>query len=821
MTADIPTRAEDIEREKRERAWRLHAVEIPILRCIGSAFLSLGVFINNRYLLGDRSLTAWATVTLILAVYCAISWGTLALLYGRAKFDLSLLFIVLDIPIWTIVLYYSGAERSWLFFILFMHVADQTQTSFARCFGFVSFSTLCYAAMLAWVVLVDQRPLSASAAVVKLTFIFIGGLYIALSSRAAERRRGALTNAVRMSRDLIRRMESQSAEVLEARRRAEEASAAKSEFLANMSHEMRTPLHGILGMLQLLIDSETLPERVRQLDMARRSAEALLASIGEILDFSKIEARKLDLEPVYFSMRELVTDTTKPLGVTAAEKNVAVAVSVSAEVPDRVWGDPLRLRQVLVNLIGNAIKFTDRGEVVVAVSCAALSPDHATVLMEVRDTGIGIDPAKRDVIFDPFAQADATHARRYGGTGLGLAIVARMVQAMGGSISVESEEGKGSTFRFTVTLSCEPVASMHVAPWEGALRGMRALVIEPHATSRAIICDILRAHGIEPVAYATLADLPADHPPIQTYGCIIADAPILAAVVPVVRIRSPRATSPEVGVTVTRPVGERELIDAVGVALGVAERGVTFTLERRSDADRPLHVLIVDDHPVNLEFAVEALQRLGHRVSPASSGADALALLARQTFDVVLLDVQMPGIDGLEVARRFRASESGPRTPVIALTAHTTPETRERCIEAGFDGVLTKPVSQTALAEVLRGSPQPPPLEWAGDEIMTAVGGNMTLLARVRDAFAEQTPRLLDGIRAAIARRDAAGIYQNAHTLKGAVSNFAVADAVSTALEVERAGTEAAFDRAAELLPLLEAKLRDLEERIDAALQVS
>jgi signal transduction histidine kinase/CheY-like chemotaxis protein len=801
---------------KEERARQLNAVEIPILRCIGSAFISLGVYLNNRLLLDNSSLVPWLTVTIILAVYCTVSWVVLSTWFGHAPFDLALVFLALDVVVWTAAIYFSGAEQSWMFYILFMRVADQTQTSFARSFGFAGFSTFCYAAMLAWVVLIDHRPLLTSAAAVKLVFIFFGGLYIALSARGAERRRANLSSAVRMARGLVRKLEMQSFELRDARKRAEEGSEAKSEFLANMSHEMRTPLHGILGMLQLLIDSETLPERVRQLDMARRSAESLLATIGDILDFSKIEARKLDLEPIYFSMRELVTDTIKPLGITAAERNLALAFSVAPEVPDRVWGDPLRLRQVIINLVGNALKFTNSGEVVVRVSCSGVRESRATVDFEVRDTGIGIDPKKLDIIFTPFAQADASHTRRYGGTGLGLAIVSRIIDAMGGTIGVDSTPGKGSTFRFAVDFPCELVAAVALPDWESQLIGKRMLIIEPEATSREILAATLRAHGMESDAFAALAEV-GTTPLYQIYSCIVADAPIVGAIIPLVRIASPASSTTEVGVTVNRPVGERELLDAIGVAMGLTERGVSFTLERRVDGEGMLRVLVVDDQPVNQEFAVEALRRLGHRPTPASNGEDALRLLRQQKFDLVLLDIQMPGIDGLEVARRFRATERAPRTPIVALTAHTTREMRDRCLAAGFDSVLAKPVSQPSLAAVLRGTAEEgtPPTD---DDVLAAVGGNMKLLARVRAAFAEQTPRLLQGIRDAIGTRDATSIAQKAHTLKGAVSNFGAADAVHAAGEIERAGREEAIDRAAELLPLLEAKLRDLEAKLEAAL---
>ena len=806
-------RVEDSEEQKRFRARRLAVSEIPILRIVGSILLSAGVFVNNRYLLHELSLRPWIEMTIILAVYCALSWIVLRLFYTRAGFDLSLFFLVADLPVWTVAIYHAGAERSWLNYILFMRVADQTQTTFRRCVGFVIAGTACYASMLAWVILVDGRPIAGTYMMAKLLFISLGGFYMALSARTSERRRASLANSIRISRDLIDRLESQSLQLREAREQAEDASEAKSEFLANMSHEMRTPLHGILGMLQLAIDSETSPDRIRQLQMARRSAEALLSTIGDILDFSKIEARKLDLEPVYFSLREVVSDTVKSLAVTAAEKQLPLALSIGREVPERVWGDPLRLRQVLVNLIGNAIKFTRSGEIVVAV-CLRPGQPAPSVVFEVRDTGMGIDPAKREEIFQPFSHADPSHGRHFGGTGLGLAIVARLAEAMGGTIELESEQGKGSTFRLVTVLPSDPLGAAPAPAWERLLAGMRVLIIEPQATSRVILGDILASRAVEVHTFATLEE--SRTIPLRRFACMVADAPIIGAMIPVVRIVSPLDREHEAGVTLTRPVAERELIDAIGIATGIAEPGIVFTLRRHPSTDKSLSVLVVDDHPVNLEFALEALRRMGHAATPASSGEEALEVLARRRFDLVLMDVQMPGIDGLEATRRIRASEKEEHLLIVAITAHTTREIRDACLEAGCDAVLAKPLSQSALAEVLRGSDGQADVR--DTSIVDAVGGNLQLLKRVRDAFADQTPRLLRAMREAIGREDGTALYQNAHTLKGSISHFPVPDAINAVVEVERAGKSDAFERASELSPLLEARLRELERQIDAAL---
>jgi len=620
----------------------------------------------------------------------------------------------------------------------------------------------------------------------------------------------------RASRERIEQMESDAAALRTQLERAESASAAKSEFLAKVSHEMRTPLHSILGMLQLSADTEPLVERREQLHMARRSAESLLATIEDVLDFTRIEAHKLDLEPVYFSLRELVTDTMKTLGVTAAQKGLSIAFGIAAGTPDRLWGDPLRLRQIVINLVGNAIKFTASGEVVLRAWAEEGFGSDVLVHFEVRDTGIGIDSHKRDAIFDPFGQADSAFSR-YGSSGLGLSIVARLVETMGGKIEVESEPGKGSKFHAAVKLAYDSIAGVVVPEWQSAIEGVRAMVVEPHPATREIIGEILEANGMSAELYGSVAD--ALQPSIrEAFSCVIIDSVTMSSTpwispVPVVQIVSPIATMATPSVTVTRPVGERELLDAVAVALGVLDRRVSFTLERRVDNDRPQTVLVADDHPVNLEFAAEALRRLGHTVATAASGTEALRLLQARSFDIALIDVQMPEMDGFELVTRLRAR--GLHMRVIGLTGYTSPEDKERCIAAGMDGVLTKPLTQNRLAAVLRGETVEP----ESDAIMEAVGGNVKLLARVRDAFTSQSPRLMASMREAIAEENSDALFRTAHTLKGAISNFGMDDALEAAIQIERAGREGDFHRAAALLPQLETAVRKLEERMSAALK--
>ncbi len=785
-----------------ERARRLAVLELPVVRLVGSILLSIGVLLHNRYLLHETSLTPWVDLSSALAAYCALTWLILVAGYRRyPPIDFTVAALAGDMILWTCAIYWTGGEQSWLFFIILMRVGDQTQTSVRRCLAFALFGTLCYVAMLGWIVGIDGRPIVISVALVKTAFLLISGLYLSLAARTAENRRARLTDAIRTSRELIARLEEQSIDLRETSIRAEEASAAKSEFVANISHEMRTPLHGILGMLQLAMERAASSEVQRQLDLARRSAESLLNTIDDILDFSKIEARKIELEPVYFDLREAVTDVCKSVGVTAMMKGVDFTFAVEPGVPDRVWGDPLRIRQVLINLVGNAIKFTPSGEIVVRVGRAGAAPEgderSATLTLAVTDTGIGIDPLKRELIFDPFAQADSTHSRRFGGTGLGLSIVARLVDAMGGWINVESEPGRGSAFTVTLPLEYDSVGIPRPA-WESGLAGMRVVVVEPRATSRAVIEEILRSHGVVPESYATVAA--ATHPPLrEAYSCTASGWKPL---VPVVLVVTRLAAVEEGAVIVTRPVGERELVDSIGVATGLTDRAVTFTLEPASGALKAMRVLVVDDHPVNQEFAAAVVRQAGHEVQMASSGEEALALFQELDFDAVLMDVQMPGIDGLEVTRRFRASHPGAHTRIIGLTAHSSRQDRDRCLDAGMDEVLVKPVSRGRLADALR------------EPIMPGVSG--VLLARVRDAFQKQTPKLIASMRIALERGDTDALARGAHTMKGALSNFGPGDALDAARCIEDSALAGDLMHAADNLTILELAVKEVEERLGA-----
>ncbi len=684
--------------------------------------------------------------------------------------------------------------------------------------GFAIAGSICLANVL-FLQFVADNGTSSSALILKVALLVAVATTFGVSLWRAETRRRHLASLVRMAQESARKREAEVVAMRDAKERTEAASAAKSELFAGIAHELRTPLQGIIGVLRVAADSDASEKRTQLLEMARRSAQSLLATIGDVLDFTRLEAGQSDLEPVYFSIRLLLADTLEPLGIAAAEKSLTLAYAVAAEVPDRLWGDPGRVRQIIVNLTGNAIKFTGSGEIVVRVSCEAMSADGVTVVFEISDTGVGIDPSLRALLVNPFASSPLRRQH-----GLGLTIVSRLLGAMGGAMTIESEVGRGSTFSVLLPFSCEPIGAEPSPEWEKRLAGIRVLLIEPNSTTRGILGEILRAHGMVPEAYDSIER--ALQPSIRAaYGCLIADANMLAATpwippVPVVRIASPLVPPVGDGVFVTRPSSERVLIQAIGATLGIAEPAIAYTLERRREILRPLRVLVVDDNTVNQELIADAARRLGHVVTKTAA-VEAPNLLAGREFDVVLVDVQSPQFDGLELARRFRAIERDGRTATIAVTTNATAEERDRCIAAGFDAVLQTPASQTAIGSILRDvtSPLTPmhvPPESAGS-IFDAVGGNANLLMRVRDTFATQIPRLLTAMRDAVEARDRDALIQAARTLRASISNFDVPEPLAATLQIERAAAADDFARAAALLPAIETAIRELQEKIDAA----
>jgi signal transduction histidine kinase/DNA-binding response OmpR family regulator len=541
----------------------------------------------------------------------------------------------------------------------------------------------------------------------------------------------------KLAEEIVERNDTQ-VKLQEAITAAEAASQAKSEFLANMSHEIRTPLNGVMGMTDLALDTELTKEQREYLETVKMSADSLLTVINDILDFSKIEAGKIDLDVMDFNLRDSLEATLKTLALRAHEKGLELLCEVAPEVSEAVRGDSGRLRQIVVNLVGNAIKFTSEGEVALGVRALETEGGERLLQFTVSDTGIGIPPEKQKAIFEPFTQADASTTRKYGGTGLGLTISTRFVAMMGGKIWVESECGRGTRFHFTARLGVADAQAIKVgtiAPPE-MLRGVKVLVVDDNRTNRGILEGMLKRWEMRPTSVEggeeALGQLSFAREAGDPYGLILTDMhmPKMDGFGLVERIRqSPQlvtatimmltsaghrgdaARCQELGVAayLLKPIRQSELREAIARALGAKEQeGVIplitrFSLHDEREPSEFLSVLLAEDNAVNQRLAARLLEKRGHRVVVAANGREALAALEKHTFDLVFMDVQMPEMDGLEATAAIRKKEqlSGGHLAVIALTAHAMKGDQERCLAVGMDGYLSKPIRPQELDAIL------------------------------------------------------------------------------------------------------------------------
>jgi PAS domain S-box-containing protein len=548
---------------------------------------------------------------------------------------------------------------------------------------------------------------------------------------------GRVTGLVGIGRDITHLKKVQE-EMQKAREAAEAASRAKSEFLANMSHEIRTPLNGVMGMTDLALETELTPEQREYLETVKMSSDSLLTVINDILDFSKIEAGKIDLEAADFNLRDSLESTLKTLAIRADEKGLELLCEVAPEVPEVVRGDSTRLRQIVINLVGNAIKFTNKGEIAVKVQIESKENGDCICRFTVADTGIGIPEDKRELIFAPFSQADTSTTRKYGGTGLGLTISTRLVQMMGGKIWVESEMGHGSQFHFTVHLGAADTKEIKlgtVAPPE-VLRGVRVLVVDDNRTNCRILEGMLLRWHMKPSVVngglAALEQLSAARQAGEPYQLILTDmhmpdmdgfglveqirkSPELATATIMMLTsaghRGDAARCEELGVAayLLKPVRQSELREAVARVLGARPHEgaipliTRFSLQDAREPDAYLSVLLAEDNLVNQRLAVRLLEKRGHRVVVAGTGVEALSALEKERFDLVLMDVQMPEMDGLEATAAIREKEksTGAHQAVVALTAHAMKGDREKCLAGGMDGYLTKPIRPNELDQLL------------------------------------------------------------------------------------------------------------------------
>ncbi|MCA9176109.1 MAG: response regulator [Planctomycetales bacterium] len=644
---------------------------------------------------------------------------------------------------------------------------------------------------------------------------------------------------------------------------AEEASRLRSEFLANVSHELRTPMSAIIGMTQLALEDELSDDVRDYINTANDAAHSLLTLLNDILDFSKLESGTFQIKKEPFCLRESLDETLKTLAPKAFEKGLELVCDVEPAVPEWLVGDAARLRQVLTNLIGNAIKFTDRGEVVCSVRLMKSWPSAAWLQFEVNDTGVGIPESEQERIIEPFMQVDATTTRQHGGTGLGLAICRELLDLMGGRLQIVSEPGVGSSFSFQLSFAPAktPPNAAPAVPL-GQLSEIRVLVVDDNETSRRMLTNTLANWAIgaetakdgeealqrirqaaEDNSPFVLAIVDALMPSMDGFDltqCLAESEACAPAVVLMLsssdrREFKSRELDAHTAVCLRKPVSQSDLLDAVMQALNVRiGDALTAATEDEHSLHHPvsatLNVLVAEDVPANQKIVSSMLAKRGHQVTIAQNGREAVELCKQRGFDVILMDIQMPTMDGYQATAAIRKLEAGleNRTPIIAMTAHAMPQDRERCLAAGMDGYLAKPLDVTALVEAVERSPgsrgacgasEPGAIAEAGepldmDDVRDRLAGDMELFREFVQYFDEDVAEKLEQIREAVAQRNWDRLHRAAHGMKGLVANLGAKPSVAVARELELRGAERNGAGLDELLRMLESEL----QRLDAAL---
>lgn len=828
---------------RRARRQRFHTEDVPRLRVLGFALNTVGIILHNWLVSGHIDWPAAVQHAIVLLGYAAISWAVLALAWERVRhINLGDLFFGLDLIPMAYVVYVTGADQSLMWFVFAARAADQVAISFRHALVFSHLSTSAYIALIMWVAFGEGRVVDWPIEIAKFVFLYILCLYITMSAKAVADRRRKFDTARRVAEQAVRDAADRRRDLEHALGRLEAANRTKTEFLANVSHEVRTPLNSVIGNADLLLDTPLSTEQREMLGVMRDSAESLTRIVDDILDLSKMEAQRLPLESIPVRVRDVVGQTVRMFAARAHQKGLMLTCIVNRDVPDTVLGDPHRLRQVLTNVVNNAVKFTSEGRVGVLVDLDVQNETHVTLRFSVEDTGIGVPAARRQAIFEAFTQADGSDTRRFGGTGLGLTIAAQLVSLMGGRIWVESEEGAGSTFRFVARFGIAPGHALPPA-WLPDVR--HVVIAHADAAMRRSVVELLARWPSVRVTEAaggraamTALEVAQAATPVDV---ILADAALpgldgfeLAArikatpglcggviiLVPTTQLATGAERATAVGARyLTVPIVWPTLTDALAVVTTGHTAPAGTPASRQ--AQRVLRVLVADDHVVNQAVVSAMLRKWGHAVGAAMDGQDAIDKTARESFDVILMDIQMPGVDGLQATRRIRERElttGAPRLPIIAMTARAMPEDRQQCLDAGMDGFVSKPIDQQELFDVLDGigrtlMERP---DTDAHPSLTPLISDPETSRHIARLFLDTAPAQMDRLRAAVTAHDGPLVGTTAHSLRGAMAHFRDAN-VSRLEQMEELARNGRVDELAAILPAVDADVARLLATLRAA----